>query len=67
MLINVIIISIIFVAAITCANQPCQNGATCYNAGSSYFCYCGTGSNYTGKNCDTAIVSSDSSRNFIFF
>jgi hypothetical protein len=46
--------------AVTCANSPCQNGATCYNAGSSYFCYCGTGSRYTGKNCETAIVASDS-------
>jgi hypothetical protein len=47
--------------AITCANQPCQNGGVCYNTGSSYFCYCGTGSKFTGANCETAIapVSAD--------
>jgi len=44
---------------ITCANQPCQNGGTCYNAGSSYFCYCGTSSTYTGKNCETSLVAAD--------
>jgi hypothetical protein len=45
------IILIIFVAGMTCANQPCQNGATCYNAGNSYFCYCGA-TGFSGKNCE---------------
>jgi hypothetical protein len=39
-------------STMTCANQPCLNGATCYNVGNSYFCYCGTLSNFSGKNCE---------------
>ncbi|CAF4517491.1 unnamed protein product [Rotaria sp. Silwood2] len=40
--------------AVTCNNQPCQNGGTCFSAGNSYFCYCGgLNSQYTGKNCET--------------
>jgi hypothetical protein len=46
-------------STITCANQPCLNGATCYNAGTSYFCYCGSNSNFVGKNCDTPKVTFD--------
>jgi len=44
-------------SAITCANQPCQNGGVCYNAGPSYFCYCGTNSIHTGQNCETPIAA----------
>jgi Notch-like protein len=36
----------------TCTDMPCQNGGTCFNSGNSYFCYCGTNSNFTGKNCE---------------
>ncbi|CAF1211592.1 unnamed protein product [Adineta steineri] len=45
----------------TCANAPCQNGGTCYNTGNSYFCYCGSGSKYTGNNCEipTAIIATN--------
>jgi hypothetical protein len=51
----------------TCANQPCLNGATCYNVGNSYFCYCGTLSNFSGKNCEVPKApTADSSRNFFF-
>ncbi|CAF3317293.1 unnamed protein product [Rotaria socialis] len=42
-------------STITCLQQPCRNGATCYNSGSSYFCYCGSNNLYTGKNCETNI------------
>ncbi|CAF3411896.1 unnamed protein product [Rotaria sp. Silwood1] len=38
---------------ITCSNRPCQNGGTCFNTGNSYFCFCGSNSLYTGKNCET--------------
>jgi hypothetical protein len=48
-------------SAITCANQPCQNGATCYSTSTSYFCYCGANSMYGGKNCDTPNVAADPS------
>ncbi|CAF1156729.1 unnamed protein product [Rotaria magnacalcarata] len=43
-------------STITCLQQPCRNGATCYNSGSSYYCYCGSNSLYTGKNCETSIA-----------
>ncbi|CAF4489200.1 unnamed protein product [Rotaria socialis] len=36
-----------------CASQPCKNGGTCVPIGSSYSCFCGTTSIYTGKNCDS--------------
>ena len=32
-----------------CADQPCQNGATCIDAVNNYTCNCVAG--YTGKNC----------------
>ncbi|CAF5216601.1 unnamed protein product [Rotaria magnacalcarata] len=37
----------------SCASQPCKNGGTCVPIGSSYSCFCGTASIYTGKNCDS--------------
>ena len=33
-----------------CADQPCQNGATCIDAVNDYTCNCVDG--YTGKNCN---------------
>ncbi|UJR28907.1 hypothetical protein I4U23_010125 [Adineta vaga] len=39
--------------ALTCTNNPCQNGGTCVPVSSSYFCFCGLNSVYTGKNCDS--------------
>ncbi|XP_041372182.1 cubilin-like [Gigantopelta aegis] len=36
-----------------CLSNPCQNGAACINAGSSYRCQCMAG--YTGTNCETDI------------
>jgi len=45
-------------SAIKCINQPCQNGATCYDTASSYFCYCGMNSNFSGKDCETPKVQS---------
>ena len=46
-------IQIMFLVARTCADQPCKNGGTCVPMGSSYSCFCGTTSIYTGKNCDS--------------
>ena len=34
-----------------CANNPCQNGATCVNLQGSYRCDCKSG--YSGSNCET--------------
>lgn len=42
-----------FPGSTTCAVQPCQNGGTCVPMGTSYSCFCGLNSVYTGKNCDT--------------
>ncbi len=41
----------IFIVGITCANQPCKNGGTCYNINNSYYCQCANV--YTGINCET--------------
>mgnify|MGYP002384110300 len=57
----------IHIAAITCANQPCKNGATCYTTGNSYFCFCGSNSMYTGTNCDTPKPTSDAGKDLLFF
>jgi hypothetical protein len=45
-------------STIKCAQYPCQNGATCYDTSTSYFCYCGMNSQFTGTNCDTPKVQS---------
>lgn len=58
--------SCFYLGGMSCANQPCQNGATCYNTASSYFCYCGSNSGFTGPNCDTPKVTSDPSTNLPF-
>ncbi|XP_013380450.1 galectin-3-binding protein B-like [Lingula anatina] len=39
-----------------CRSRPCQNGAICRNATFTYSCSCP--SRYTGKNCESAFVSS---------
>jgi hypothetical protein len=43
----------IFAVAMTCTDQPCKNGGTCVPRDTSYSCFCGTDSIYTGKNCDS--------------
>jgi hypothetical protein len=46
-------IHVIFVGTMTCTDQPCKNGGTCVTMGTSYSCFCGTNSIYSGKNCDS--------------
>ncbi|CAF0971130.1 unnamed protein product [Adineta ricciae] len=41
-----------------CQSNPCQNGGTCVPIGTSYSCFCGLDSIYTGKNCDSTAAMS---------
>ncbi len=43
----------IFIVNGDCSSNPCKNGGTCVPVGSSYSCFCGLNSIYTGKNCDS--------------
>ena len=37
-----------------CANNPCQNGATCRDQVNNYTCTCADG--YTGTNCNSSML-----------
>ena len=37
-----------------CKPEPCLNGGTCQNYGSSYNCLCPKG--FTGTNCEKSII-----------
>ena len=45
----------LFIDINECMNNPCKNGATCVNLQGSYRCDCKSG--YSGKNCETGIIS----------